>query len=81
MTEEQRKAHLRLCSTLPKRNHYAPVPAERGGSISNNPNRKKGRPVIVNGERYKTMREAGKALGMSRQCVAYLVKTGRARYA
>lgn len=87
MNQEQQEAHERLLAKLPIRTHsvdpdygpgkYIGMGYERGK------NPKQGRPVIVDGVRYKSLRAAGKATGVTRQAIHQWLMKGdrRAKYA
>lgn len=87
MTREQKEVHERLLAKLPSRIHsvdpdygpgkYIGMGYERGK------NPKQGRPVIVCGVKYKSLRAAGKATGVTRQAIHQWLMKGdkRAQYA
>ena len=71
-------AALRLLSTLKVRTHYQPEPASehwRAVAKANNT-----RPVVVAGEWYESLTDAGRRLGCCREKIRNLIKAGAARY-
>lgn len=75
------KVHLRLSTTLPSRKHFQPAPPEFHPGNASFGERHNRRAVIVDGKRYEALSAAGRALGVTRQHISYLLRTGRAKYA
>ena len=66
------EAHLRLLETLPKRTHEFKPREVQGPSYS--------RPLIVHGRKFDSVRDAHRALGVSRTKIYNMLDDGRAEY-
>ena len=71
-------AALRLLSSLKVRTHYAPEPASQHWRAKANANNT--RAVVVAGEWYESLTDAGRRLGCCRDKVRNMIKAGAARY-
>ena len=71
-------AALRLLSTLKVSTHHQPEPASehwRAKAKANNT-----RPVVVAGEWYESLTDAGRRLGRDRSTIRAMIRSGQARY-
>lgn len=71
-------AALRLLSTLKVSTHYQPEPASEHWRAKAKANHT--RAVVVAGEYYESLTEAGRHLGCCREKIRNLIKAGAARY-
>lgn len=71
-------AALRLLSTLKVRTHYQPEqPSDHWRAVAKANNT---RAVVIAGEHYESLTEAGRHLGCCRETVRRMIRNGEARY-
>lgn len=71
-------AALRLLCALKVSTHYAPEPDSEHWRAKANANNT--RPVVVAGEWYESLTDAGRRLGRDRSTIRAMIRSGQARY-
>lgn len=79
MTNEQKRVHLRLSTTLPSRFHYKPSDVDNRGLWSVGGRARKA--VEIDGVKYESMSDAARKTGKTRQHIHHMIDIGTASYA